>query len=160
ELPLEVLPMLNRRDAMIRLGQLGLGSLTLPSLLGAEQARVRPLQSTGTSGKARSCIYVFLWGGPPQQDLWDPKPDAPEGIRSLFQPIRTIVPGITIGDQMPLLAKHMDKVAIIRSLSHASDVHEPSVYHMLTGKKDSTMVIPRNARKRSNFPNFGSVLAQ
>lgn len=144
--------MLNRRDAMIRLGQTGLGALTLPGLLQAEQTR-QP------RGHAKSCIFVFLWGGPPQQDLWDPKPDAPAGIRSLFQPIATNVPGIRICDQMPRLARQMDKVAIVRSLTHRSDVHEPSCYHMLTGKQDSTLVVPRNQRRRTHFPFFGSALS-
>src|SRR4051812_21245636 len=99
--------MLHRRDAMIRLGQIGLGSLALPGLLQAEQAR--PVSRP----HAKSCIYLFLWGGPPQQDLWDLKPDAPEGIRGLFPPIRTNVPGINICDQMPRLAKLMDKVSVV-----------------------------------------------
>src|SRR3954454_3050559 len=127
--------MLHRRDAMLRLGQLGLGALTLPGLLEAPgvSAVSKP------KGKAKSCIYVFLWGGPPQQDLWDMKPDAPQGIRSLFQPIRTVVPGIDVCDQMPLLARQTDKVAVARSVCHASNVHEPSVYHMLTGKQNQTL---------------------
>ena len=144
--------MLHRRDAMLRLGQLGLGALTLPGLLRAETVR----QPKGT---ARSCILLFLWGGPPQQDMWDPKPDAPEGVKSLFAPIHTSVPGIQIGEQMPLLAKHMDQVAIVRSLTHPSDVHEPSVYHMLTGKQDNTLVVPRNSRKRSHFPNVAAIVS-
>ncbi|OAI46376.1 hypothetical protein AYO44_02095 [Planctomycetaceae bacterium SCGC AG-212-F19] len=146
--------MLNRRDAMMRLGQLGLGAMTLPGLLGAQAAPSAPRR-----GKAKSCIYLFLWGGPPQQDLWDMKPDAPEGVRSLFQPIRTVVPGIDICDQMPLLAKHTDQLAVVRSVSHPSDIHEPSVYRMLTGQQDPTLVVPRNSRKRSNFPNVGSVVS-
>src|SRR5947209_8257648 len=148
--------MLHRRDAMIRLGQLGLGALSLPSFLSA-----RPASAAGSRGRrtAKSCIYIFLWGGPPQQDLWDMKPDAPLGIRSLFQPIRTVVPGIDICDQMPLLAKHTDKVAIVRSVAHASNVHEASVYHMLTGRQNPTLVSPRNFRQRSDFPNFGAVLS-
>src|SRR5262245_62024433 len=97
--------MLHRRDAMLRLGQLGLGALTLPSLLGTEAAQARPVGSTAPPGKAKSCIFVFLWGGPPQIDLWDMKPDAPEGVRSPFKPISTAVPGINICDQMPLMAK-------------------------------------------------------
>src|SRR3954454_20844175 len=117
--------MLHRRDAMLRLGQVGLGALTLPGLLRGEQT------SPDGGRRAKSCIYLFLWGGPPQQDLWDPKPDAPEGIRSLFAPIRTAVPGIQIGDQMPRLAARMDKVAVVRSLTHDSNNHEPSVYRML-----------------------------
>jgi hypothetical protein len=148
--------MLNRRDAMIRLGQLGLGSLTLPGLLGGQTAAASPASG---GGKAKSCIYLFLWGGPPQQDLWDLKPDAPQGIRSLFRPIRTRVAGIDICDQMPLLAVHTDKVALLRSLTHPSNVHEPSVYHVLTGKQNPTLIVPRNQRRRTDFPNLGSVVA-
>jgi hypothetical protein len=148
--------MLHRRDAMIRLGQLGLGAVTLPSMLHLEQAAAAPASQRR---KAKACIYIFLWGGPPQQDLWDMKPDAPQGVRSLFKPIRTTVPGITICDQMPRLARHMDKVAVVRSLTHPSNVHEASVYHMLTGRQDPTLAIPRNYRQRSQFPFFGSVLS-
>jgi hypothetical protein len=144
--------MLNRRDAMIRLG---LGAVALPGLFGAEAAHA----STSRRHKAKSCIYLFLWGGPPQQDLWDMKPDAPQGIRSLFQPIRTNVPGVTVCDQMPLLAKRIDKVAVVRSLAHRSNNHEPSVYHMLTGREDPSLVVPRNQRKRSDFPGAGSVVS-
>lgn len=144
--------MLHRRDAMIRFG---LGGLTLSGLLGAGQATAAP----ASRSKAKSCIYLFLWGGPPQQDMWDMKPDAPQGIRSQFQPIRTNIPGITICEHMPGLAKQMDKIAIVRSLSHPSNVHEPSVYYMMTGHQDPTLVVPRNHRKRSDFPNVGSVSA-
>ena len=83
------------------------------------------------------------------------KPDAPAGIRSQFEPIDTRVPGIDICDQMPLLARHTDKIAIVRSLSHPSNNHEPSVYHMLTGRTNPTLVVPRNQRNRSDFPIFG-----
>src|SRR5262245_23715609 len=151
---------LNRRDAMIRLGQLGLGTLALPGLLAAEQARTETAAVSRRRTKTKSCIFLFLWGGPPQQDLWDLKPHAPQGIRSLFQPINTNVPGIQICDQMPLLAKQMDKVCVVRSVTHNSDTHEPSVYHMLTGRQDPMLVIPRNNRSRMNYPGIGSVLAR
>jgi hypothetical protein len=145
--------MLHRRDAMIRLGQLGFGALGLPDMLHAETAQ------PALRRRARSCIYLFLWGGPPHQDLWDLKPNAPDGIRSQFRPIRTAVPAIHICDQMPRLARHMDKVAVVRSVTHASNTHEPSVYHMLTGQQDMTFTVPRNQRQRSQFPFFGSVLS-
>lgn len=145
--------MLHRRDAMLRLGQLGLGALTLPELLAT------PAASASTGKRTKHCIYLFLWGGPPQHDLWDPKPEAAQGIRSAFAPIQTRVPGIRIGEGMPLLAQRMDKVAIVRSLTHDSNVHEPSVYRMLTGRTDPTLVVPRNQRKRSDFPGIGSVVS-
>ena len=97
--------MLHRRDAMIRLGQVGTGALTLPFLLQQEQLaaanRQRP-HLVPTNGRAKSCILIYLWGGPPQMDMWDPNPEAPVGIRSLFQPIDTVVPGIRIAEEMPL----------------------------------------------------------
>ncbi len=145
--------MLNRRDAMIRLGQVGLGSATLPLLSDRSRgAGARP-------ASARSCIFIFLWGGPPQQDMWDLKPEAPQGIRSLFAPIATNVSGITFSDQLPLLARQADKLAVVRSFSHESNNHEPSVYHVLTGKKNPALVVPANFRRRSDFPNVGSVVS-
>src|SRR5436309_1232671 len=151
--------MLNRRDAMVRLGQLGLGTLTLPGLLSAERAQAETAAASRRRSKTKSCIYLFLWGGPPQQDLWDMKPDAPQGICSQFRPIRTDVPGIDVCDQMPRFARHAGKVAFIRSLTHNSDVHEPSVYHVLTGKQNPTLAVPRNQRQRKDFPFFGSVVS-
>jgi hypothetical protein len=150
--------MLNRRDAMVRLGQLGLGAVTLPGLLQAQRLRAdAPVQG---KRKARSCIFIFLWGGPPHQDMWDLKPEAPDGIRSLFRPIPTVVPGIQVCDQMPLFARHTDKTAIIRSMTHDSNNHEPSVYHTLTGKRNPGLVVPANQRRRSDFPSVGAVLAR
>jgi hypothetical protein len=155
--------MLHRRDAMLRLGQIGLGALTLPGLLRAQTVRaaeaVDRSRETPPRGSAKSCILVYLWGGPPQQDLWDMKPEAPEGIRSLFQPIPTVVPGIDVCDQMPLFAQHTDKLAIVRSLTHPSLAHEPSVYYTLTGHQNASLVSPRNMRNRRDFPNVGSIVS-
>jgi hypothetical protein len=146
--------MLHRRDAMLRLGQVGLGSLTLPGLLAATaQAEAQAKAS------AKACILVYLWGGPPQQDTFDLKPDAPDGIRSQFKPMSTVVPGIQICDQLPQIAKHTDKLAIIRSYTHPSNTHEVGVYHTLTGKINNTLAVPRNQRNRRDFPTMGSVVS-
>lgn len=150
---------MNRRDAMIRLGQFGLGALTLPDLVRADSLSAAAARKVGKL-RAKSCIYLFLWGGPPQQDMWDLKPNAPSGVRSHFQPIATRAPGVQIADQLPLTAAVADKFAILRSLTHPSNVHETSVYHMLTGRVDNTLVAPRNHRKRSDFPNVGSVVSR
>ena len=151
--------MLHRRDAMIRLGEigLGLGSLTLPNLLGMERiARAQPARR----GKAKSCIFLFLWGGPPGQDLWDLKPDAPESIRSPFRPIDTSAPGLTFCDQLPRLAMQADKLAIVRSMTHKCTEHDRSVCHALSGKAlSSNRTFPSNARRRSDFPFVGSVVS-
>lgn len=147
---------------MIRLGQVGTGALTLPFLLQQEQLaaanRQRP-HLVPTNGRAKSCILIYLWGGPPQMDMWDPNPEAPVGIRSLFQPIDTVVPGIRIAEEMPLFARHTDKTTIIRSYSHDSNNHEPSVFRSLTGKIDRSLRVPRNNRTRKFFPNVQGVVS-
>ena len=145
--------MLNRRDAMLRLGQVGIGSLALPGFLQAESSR-----APATGRRAKSCILLYLWGGPPQQDMWDMKPDAPDGIRSAFRPIQTNVNGIHLCEHLPRLARHADKLALVRSVTHPSTVHEPSVYHTLTGKVNNTLVVPRNQRSRRDFPNFAAMV--
>ncbi len=154
--------MLHRRDAMLRLGQLGLGALTLPELLRAERVQAatrRQVVLHPSGGKAKSCILIYLWGGPPQMDMWDPNPHAAEGIRSHFQPIATKTPGIQVSEAMPLFARHTDKTAIIRTLSHDSNNHEPSVYRTLTGKTDPSLRVPKNNRTRSNFPNLQGIVS-
>jgi hypothetical protein len=88
------------------------------------------------------------------------KPTAPDGIRSQFQPISTRVPGIQICDQLPLMAQHTDKMAIVRSLTHPSNVHEVSVYHTMAGKINPQLVVPRNQRNRRDFPNVASIVAR
>jgi len=102
-----------------------------------------------------------MWGGQPQQDMWDMKPHAPEGVRSPFQPIETNVPGIIFSDQMPQIARQADKLSIIRSINHSTTDHGVSVYHAMTGR---AMVPPRtfpaNARRRTDFPSIGSMFSQ
>lgn len=142
----------------MRLGQMGLGALTLPQLLRAESERRDARRSTNSSSNAKACILVYLWGGPPQHDTFDLKPQAPEGIRGLFQPIDSVVPGIQVCEHLPQIAKHTDKLAIIRSLTHPSNNHEPSVYHTLTGRVNNTLAVPRNARNRRDFPTLGSIV--
>lgn len=146
--------MWHRRDAMIRLGQIGGTGLVLPGLLRAESTPRRSPAPT-----AKSCILIYLWGGPPQQDTFDLKPDAPEEIRGPFRPISTNVAGIQISDQLPRLARHADKFAIIRSLTHDSNNHEPSVYRTLTGRTNNNLVVPRNQRNRQDFPNVQGVVS-
>ncbi len=144
--------MLHRRDAMIRMGQAGVGALALPAFLQAEAANP-------SSSRRKSCILLYLWGGPPQQDMWDMKPDAPEGIRSAFAPIQTSVTSMHVCDHMPMLAQQADKLAFVRSVTHPSNSHEPSVYRTLTGKIDNTLSVPRNQRNRRDFPNAAAMVS-
>lgn len=156
--------MLHRRDSMLRLGRIGLGAVTLPQLLSSEAALRTAMAAGGRPGatpaaKAKSCILIYLWGGPPQQDMWDMKPQSADGIRSLFKPIPTVVPGIDVCEHLPRLAQHTDKTALVRSVTHDSNNHEPSVYRTLTGRINNTLAVPRNQRNRNDFPTLGSVVS-
>ncbi|MCE9608309.1 MAG: DUF1501 domain-containing protein [Planctomycetia bacterium] len=154
-----------RRDFMLRLGMLGGTGLTLPRLLQGEAARAaevdrsRIAATSGRGGKAKACILIYLWGGPPQQDMWDMKPDAPDGIRSEFKPLETVVPGMSFSDQLPLTARQADKMAIVRALTHPSNDHVHSVYHTLTGRDDPTLQGALRQRRRLDFPCIGSVVS-
>jgi hypothetical protein len=153
-------PMLHRRDALLRLGTIGLGGLTLPRLIQAEQSRATAgAQKLHATATAKSCILVYLWGGPPQQETFDPKLDAPEGIRSQFDATDTVVPGVRICDQLPQIARHTNKLAIIRSYTHPSNIHEVGVNYTLTGRFKDGLAVPRNLRNRSDFPTVGSVVS-
>jgi hypothetical protein len=143
----------SRRDCL----QIGLGG-ALGMLAGVPAALGRSRNGASSSfGQARSCILVYLFGGPSHIDIWDMKPDAPPGIRGEFKPRATSVPGIAITEHLPRLAAHADKYAIIRSLSHGDSAHGSAGHTMLTGRapKARGEVGPT----ADDFPHYGSVLA-
>ena len=81
-------------------------------------------------------VMIFLQGGPSHIDIWDPKPDAPSNIRGEFKPIKTKIPGTWIGEHMPMMAQHLDKATLIRSMSYTPNGlfnHTAAIYQMLTG---------------------------
>jgi hypothetical protein len=109
------------RRETLKAGALSLlgGAFNLPSLYAIEENKqLRP-------GKAKSVILMYLLGGAPTQDMYDLKPDAPEKIRGEFKPIATNVPGIQIGELLPLSAQWMHKSAIVRSVNHKAGCHNP-----------------------------------
>lgn len=133
-----------RREAM-RIGALGLGGLTLPNLLRAEQ-------SSGVGSNVKSVIMIYLVGAPPHQDMYDLKMDAPSEIRGEFQPIPTNVPGIEICEHLPGLAKVMDKCVPLRS-----------VYGSPSGAHDSFICYTgRTTQKQpaGGWPAIGSVVSK
>ncbi len=115
------------RREFLRVGGLSALGLGLPQLL---RSRARASESPK---RAKSCIVVFLMGGPPQHSTWDPKPDAPAEVRGEFGPTETNVPGIRICSLFPKLAKQADKLAILRGVSTGDNAHSSSGYAMLTG---------------------------
>src|SRR5438876_814488 len=101
-------PPLSRRG-FLQIGALGLGGLALPQLLKAEA-------SAGIRTSRKSVILIYLVGGPPHQDLFDLKPNAPKEIAGPWRPIATNVTGIQICEAFPRLARLMDKLVVVRSL--------------------------------------------
>ena len=129
-----------RRDFLTIGGTLVGGGLMLPHLLAAEA-------KSGTSSSHRSVINIYLPGGPPHQDMWDLKPDAPEDIRGEFKPIATKVPGVQICELFPKIAAMMDKFVAIRSLVGSSGAHD--AYQCMTGR-------PRTPANLGFWPSLGS----
>lgn len=145
----------SRRHAL-RLGTCGLiGGLTLPRLL-----ELQAQAASAVTAKAKSCIFLFLEGGPPHQDMWDPKPDAPPEIRGPFGTINTNVPDIFVTDQLPLCAQMADKYTILRSHSHSDNGHSTGYHYVMTGRRptfaDGDNPIPNN----EYFPSIGSAVAR
>src|SRR5262245_39226286 len=104
------------RRGFLTLGTLGLGGFSLPSLLAAAGERTSHI--TG-----KSVIFLFQQGGPSQFETFDPKPDAPEGIRTVTGTVQTSVPGVIFGDTMSQLAKQAHKLAIVRSFQTGNAEH-------------------------------------
>ncbi|HXJ73811.1 MAG TPA: DUF1501 domain-containing protein, partial [Candidatus Dormibacteraeota bacterium] len=100
------------RRNFIRVGALSLGGLALPQLLRAEQ-------ESGVGRSHKAVIMIYLPGGPPHQDTFDLKLDAPSEIRGEFRPISTNVDGLQICEYLPRLARICDKLAVIRSMADA-----------------------------------------
>ncbi|MDB5313309.1 MAG: hypothetical protein JWO38_7511 [Gemmataceae bacterium] len=127
------------RDRVTRREVLTVGGLTalglgLPTLLRAETGASRPRLAGGSSfGRAKACILLWMGGGPPQHETWDPKPDAPAEVRGEFKPIATPVTGLRVGELMPLVAAQAEKVCVVRAVSTGVNAHSSSGYWVLTG---------------------------
>lgn len=140
-------PYLSRRN-FLHAGAIGGLSLTAPGLV---TARMNPNRPLGSGAAEKSCILVWLCGGPSHLDTWDLKPDAPEGIRGPYKPAATAVPGLRLSElhtRMAPLAKHF---AVIRSMKHVGNIsnHFDAMHHCLTGQ----------AGAPDDAPYIGSVLS-
>ena len=141
------------RRQWLRLGALSSSGLAGAGLFGGAR---RLTGSASHRASAKNCISIFLCGGPSQPDLWDLKLDAPEGIRSEFSPLQTNVPGIVFSELIPTVAKHADKLALIRSLTHADNSHVNAIVHTLYGQK---MPQPGDLyTARHDHPGVGAIL--
>ncbi len=133
------------RRTFLKIGGLALGGLSLPQILRAEA-------TAGIRRSQKAIIMVFLPGGPPHQDFFDLKMDAPSEIRGEFHPIQTNVPGIEICEHFPLIASMMDKLIPIRSIVGASGRHD--AFECVTGHRRDRQQPP------GGWPALGAVLSK
>jgi Protein of unknown function (DUF1501) len=136
------------RREVLRAGTLGFLGLGL-----GDWFRLRALAGGdgGKAPRAKSCILVWQAGGPSHIDTFDPKPGASADIKGEFKPIDTAVPGLQISEVFPSLAKVMNKVTLIRSMTSPESDHDRAAHHMMTGYRPSPALV---------YPGYGSVVAK
>jgi hypothetical protein len=145
------------RRELLRVGGLSLLGLGLPQLLRAsESAPLGIPPADKTFGRAKNVIYLWLAGGPPQHETFDPKPEAPAEVRGPFRPIRTTVPGVHFCELLPRSAALAHRLAVVRSIHTDNNDHDGSGYWVWTGYKyagpNSRTIQP------TDWPYFGSMV--
>lgn len=144
------------RREMLRVGGLGAFGLSLPLL---SQARADTVSPSLPGKRAKSCIVLFLMGGPPQHSTWDPKPNAPPEVRGEFGPISTSVPGIQYCELLPHTSLLADRIAVLRAVSSNDNAHSSSGYYMMTGQPHAPMNFENaNPGFPNDYPNLGSIV--
>ncbi len=147
----------SRRDAL-RAGALALTGLGLSDLLRLRSSAA--LAAASGFGRAKSCILIFMWGGPSQLDTWDPKPDAPSEIRGSFQTIATRIPGLIISEHFPRLAQQTHRLAVIKSMTHDDPAHLSTAHRVLTGHLAPKVNSDADGPSPVDWPSLGSLLAR
>ena len=145
------------RRRLLEVGGLSSLGLSLPGFLAAKESAAA--SNDLRFGQAKSCVVIFQWGGPGQQDLWDPKPLAPSVVRSEFASIRTNISGIDVTEHLPHMAKQADKFTIVRSVTHKDFEHGTAAYTALTGQPHPLPGTNTTARP-DDFPTYGSIVTK
>jgi hypothetical protein len=140
------------RRTLLQAGGAGLFGLSLPKLLAAEQAQ--PF----TSGRAKSVIFLFLFGGPSQLETFDLKPQAPETIRGPFKPIHARTPELQICEHLPRLAAASDRYCVVRSLTHSYNDHSGGAHYIQTGRRWHVPIGGGFNATPEDWPSIGSVV--
>jgi hypothetical protein len=163
--PVRLCDGITRREAL-RVGGLGFTGLLWSDWLRARAPAAQPRRSrpgsAGSFGKARACILAYSYGGPSHLDIWDLKPDAPREVRGEFRPAATRVPGVSITEHLPRLARLADQYSIIRSMTHRDNDHAVGTYLALTGyshPRSAVLGIEPPASPQ-DMPSLGSVVSR
>jgi hypothetical protein len=141
------------RRAFLRAGFLGVAGLGLADYLALKARGASAIGPGG--GKAKAVILIWMHGGPSHFETYDPKPGAPAEYRGPWQAIPSRVPGIQLGEKLPLHAEIMDRVAVLRGFTHTDGDHWSAANWMLTGYKG-----PNGANRAAKFPSIGSIVTR
>src|SRR6516225_3881507 len=154
------------RRELLRVGGSAVFGFSLANLFSWQQATAKQNYTGGPGfGKAKSVILVYLQGGPSHLDLWDPKDNVPDNVRSVFKPIDTKLPGVQFTEILPKLAQVNDKFTMIRSMNYTPVGlfnHTAAIYQMLTGYT-TDKVSPSGQLEPptpKDFPNVGCNIAR
>ena len=148
------------RREILRFGGYGLLAAGL-NLDGLARATSQLSGPETTPARAKSCIILFLFGGPSQHATWDPKPGAPAQVRGDFGAIATTVPGLSIGELLPRTALATDKICLLRAMSTGDYAHSSSGYYMLTGRPHQPLNVENaNPGSPNDFPSMGALLGR
>ncbi len=140
------------RRTLLEAAGAGLFGLSLPGLL-ADEARAKP-----AAPRARSVIFLFLFGGPSQLETFDLKPEAPEKIRGPFRPIASRTPGLLIGEHLPRLAEISDRFCVVRTMTHPYNDHSGAAHYIQTGKIWHVPIGGGFNPTPRDWPSMGSVV--
>lgn len=140
------------RRRMLQAGGAGLFGMSLPQVLAAEELAPRGRR------RARSVVFLFLYGGPSQLETFDLKPDAPSEIRGPFKPIACRTPGLLISEQLPNLARISDRYCVVRTIGHDFNDHSGGGHYMQTGRRWHIPVGGGFNATPRDWPSMGSVV--
>ncbi|MCX7429419.1 MAG: DUF1501 domain-containing protein [Planctomycetia bacterium] len=138
------------RRGFLSVGAVGALGISLADVLRMEHAKADIKNYASREGTAKSIIYIYLPGGAPHQETFDPKPFAPVEYRGPLGSIETSIPGVRLGEMLPHTAKIVDKLAICRSMTHGEAAHERGTHNMFTGYRPSPAL---------QYPSMGSVVS-
>ncbi|MBY0524856.1 MAG: DUF1501 domain-containing protein [Gemmataceae bacterium] len=154
--PKKLCDRISRRD-MLWAGGLGLFGLGLGDFLALQAAQPDRTRATASSfGRAKACILLYLYGAASQLELADMKPDAPENVKGELRPIASSLPGVPVCECLPNMARAMDKVTVVRSMTHAYPIH--GVAYAVTGIPKMELAMELNPRDGRHWPFVGSVI--
>ncbi len=145
---------LTRRD-LLHVGGLGAFGLTLPSFLKLRASEPTPAKDS-SFGRAKACILLFPYGSPPQHETFDPKPDAPAEVQGELKSIPSVLPGVRVCELLPRIAKILDRVTVVRSVTHPYPEH--GVAYAVSGIPTYTPALEAAPRDSRHWPFIGSIV--